>query len=562
MKSTGALNWIKKNSRCQKANIVWLVLANAFFSALMIAFAYAVKVVIDGAVKQDKDKLIIGCIVIFAIIVLQFVFRLIVQGLAEHIKAKLEISYRTSVFNALLKKKYQDVTAFHSGELMNRLTSDVAVVADGVSTIIPTVIGSVVRLLLAVVVLCFIDWIFAIAFVVAGLMVFLVMALLKNKMKSLHKKTQETDGKTRSFMQESIENILAIKVFNAGEKTNAVVSDLQEKNFKVKMQRRNYSIFGHSTYNFIFSAGYIFALIFGGVKLFMGVVGFGYGDLSAILQLVNSVQVPFATLSGVMPKLYATTASAERLLEIENLKDDDLENLVDPNKTYQDLLSISAKDLCFGYGDRELVYQNASMQIKKGQSLAITGASGIGKSTIMKLLLGVYPISSGELYLECNGNKIAVGENTRSLFSYVPQGNMLFSGTIKDNVTFVNTNATDEEIEFALKVSMADQFVSELPNGLQTVVGENGIGLSEGQVQRLAIARAVLCKAPIMLLDEATGSLDEQTEKQVISNLLSLKDTTIILVSHRNTATLACDRIIKVDNKKFEEVKNIDKKQD
>ena len=202
------------------------------------------------------------------------------------------------------------------------------------------------------------------------------------------------------------------------------------------------------------------------------------------------------------------------------------------------------------------------MQIKKGQSLAITGASGIGKSTIMKLLLGVYPISSGELYLECNGNKIAVGENTRSLFSYVPQGNMLFSGTIKDNVTFVNTNATDEEIEFALKVSMADQFVSELPNGLQTVVGENGIGLSEGQVQRLAIARAVLCKAPIMLLDEATGSLDEQTEKQVISNLLSLKDTTIILVSHRNTATLACDRIIKVDNKKFEEVKNIDKKQD
>lgn len=550
MKSN-AVKWLIKNSKGQRANIFWLILANAFFAILAVAFAYAVKVVIDGAVNKDRNMLLWGAVAIFLVILLQFAFRLIIHGLTEHIKGKLEINYKSAIFAQILNKRYSEISTYHSGELMNRLTADVSVIADGVSTIIPTVVSSVVRLISAIVVLCFIDWVFAVAFVVAGLLVFAVIALLRKKLKSLHKKTQETDGKTRSFMQECIENVLAIKVFAVTDKTERISDELQQENFKIKMKRRNYNILGNSTYNFIFSAGYIFALIFGGIKIFNGVAGFGYGDLSAILQLVNSVQVPFASLSNVLPKLYATTASAERLIEIENLQEDGCDKTVNPEELYPTVKSLCAKDLTFTYGDRDVVYNKASLLINKGESIAITGVSGVGKSTIMKLLLGVYPVEEGELYFDCEGQKVPVSEYTRSLFAYVPQGNMLFSGTIKDNVTFINGKATDQEIDWALKISCANEFVDSLPEKLMTQVGENGLGLSEGQVQRIAIARAVLSGAPILLLDEATGSLDEKTEKKVIENLLNIKNKTVILVSHRLSAAKMCGRIVNVDGKKF-----------
>lgn len=546
-----AIKWLIKNSKSQRANLIWLILANAFFSVMTVGFAYVIKLVIDGAINRDKNLFIIGVIIILSIVLLQFVFRLLISGLTEHIKGKLEITYKTLLFNEILKKKYKKVTEYHSGELLNRLTADVSVVAEGMATILPTVIASVTRLILAVVVLCLIDWLFALAFVIAGLMVFLVIGLLRKKLKTLHKKSQETEGKTRSFMQECLENILAIKVFSVTKKTKEIADDLQEKNFKVKMQRRNYTILGNSTYNFIFSAGYIFALIFGAVKLFNGAVGFGYGDLSAILQLVNSVQVPFATLSGVMPKLYSTTASAERIMEIEELEEDYTVQMIEPLGLYEKMDSIEVKDISFTYGDREKVYDGASLSIVKGQSVAITGVSGVGKSTIMKLLLGVYLADKGEIYFNLKDQKVPASESTRSMFAYVPQGNMLFSGTVRDNVTFINSNATEQEIDNALEISCAKEFIDNLPNKLSTAVGENGLGLSEGQIQRIAIARAVLSNAPVLLLDEATGSLDEKTEQQVIQNLLSLKNKTVILVSHRHTAIKMCQKIVRVDDKKF-----------
>lgn len=546
-----AVKWLYKNTKGQKLNLFWLILSNAFFAVMTVAFAYVIKVIIDGAVSGDKNKLIAGAIAIVVMVALQFIFRLIINGLTEHIRAKLEIIYKSLLFGQILKKRYKDVTAYHSGELLNRLTSDVNVIAEGISSIVPTAVASIVRLISAVVVLCFIDWVFALAFVLAGLLVFATLGLLRGKLKFLHKKAQETEGKTRAFMQESLENSLAIKVFSVSDKINRISDDLQGQNFKVKMKRRNYNVLGNATYNFIFSAGYIFALIFGAVKLFQGTVGFGYGDLSAILQLVNSVQVPIANLSGLLPKYYGTLASAERLIEIESLPDDGVDRLVDASALYGDLESIEVKNITFGYDDREDVYKNASLTIKKGSSVAVTGLSGIGKSTIMKLFLGVYPVSEGEIFFNCNDKKVPVSDVTRSMFAYVPQGNMLFSGTVRDNVTFINDNVTEQEIDRALKISGADAFVSELPDKINTKVGENGMGLSEGQVQRIAIARAVLSKAPILLLDEATGSLDEATEKAVIQNLLAMEDKTIILVSHRHSAADMCEQTINVKDKKF-----------
>ncbi len=542
------MKWILKMSKSQKHKMFWLILANAFFSALSVVFAFAIKEIIDGAVRGDKQRLILWSVIILLIVVMQFIFRVITNGLLEHIKGKLEMSYKSHVFSQIIIKKYDKINGYHSGELMNRLTQDVSIVADGASTILPTVVSAFTRLICAVVALVILDWHFAIAFTVAGMMVFAVISLLRGKLKSLHKKVQETDGKSRSFMQECIENLLAVKAFSVNEKICNQADELQEENFKVKMKRRNYSVIGHAAYNFIFSAGYLFALIYGAVKILGGALS--YGSLSAILQLVNNVQVPFASLSNILPKYYAMLASAERLIEIDLIDNEEISGLVDKDSVYSKMDGIEIENLTFSY-DRDVVLKNTSTRIDKGDFVIISGTSGGGKSTLMKLMLGVYPPNEGEILISLKNKKMPIGANTRPLFSYVPQGNMLFSGTIRDNVTFVNNDATEQQIEKALKVSEAYSFVNELPDGLSTVVGENGLGLSEGQIQRIAIARAVLSNSPILLLDEATSALDENTELKVLNNLKALKGLTVVLITHRKAALSVCDKKIELKGKKF-----------
>lgn len=552
MKTSSSVKWLWEKSKKQRLKMLVLILANAFFSMLSIAFAFLMKEIIDSASEyHDLDRLIAFAIGIVGVVVLQFVFRILINGLSAHITARLEMDYKTGLFKSILGKKHEKITTYHSGELLNRLTSDVTIVADGVASIIPTVVSAFARLICAVVALVILDWIFAVAFTVAGLLVFLTISLLRGKLKSLHKRSQETDGKVRSFMQECIENLLAVKVFSVNDRIERQATDLQEKNFRIKMQRRNYSVVGHAVYNFIFSAGYLFALIYGGVKI-LNDPTFTYGALSAILQLVNNVQVPFASLSNIMPKYYSMIASTERLIEIENIEDEPHGKLLDRDGVYENMKGLVADGVDFTY-DRDNILKDASVYINKGDFVAITGTSGVGKSTLIKLMLGVYPTDSGSVYIDTIDGKIPLDSTTRSLFSYVPQGNMLFSGTLKDNVTFIRADASEQEIEFALKVSCADEFISNLPNGLDTEVGENGVGLSEGQVQRIAIARAILTKAPVILLDEATSALDENTEAKVLDNLKGLENVTLIIVSHKKAALGICNRRIRIENKKIKE---------
>lgn len=551
MERKSSLKWIIKGAGKENKKMIVLLVANALFSVLSIVFALLMKEVIDSATTSNTKRLFSYGVAIVLIVVLQFGFRVFINCLAEHIQARLEINYKTRLFGAVLNKKQSKISAYHSGELMTRLTSDVAVVSEGVATILPTVVSAVARLVSAIFALIVLDWIFAVAFCIAGMLVFMVITLLRGKLKKFHKDTQQTDGKVRSFMQECIENLLAVKVFSANERVEKHSSDLQERNYKIKMKRRNYSVLGHATYNLIFSAGFLFALLYGGVKLLRG--AFTYGSLTAILQLVNNVQVPFASLSNVVPKYYSMIASAERIMEIENIESEPKLADLDVAQIYAKMNGLLIDNVEFAY-DRESVLKNASTYIKKGEFVVVTGRSGAGKSTLVKLLLGVYETKSGEICLDLGEDRLKLNEATRQLFSYVPQGNMLFSGTIRDNVTFINSGADEQQINKALELSQAKEFVSLLPQGLDTVVGENGVGLSEGQIQRIALARALLSKAPILILDEATSALDEQTEKAVLNNLKSLDGVTIIMISHKKTTLSVCDRNIQIKDKRIKEI--------
>ena len=277
-----------------------------------------------------------------------------------------------------------------------------------------------------------------------------------------------------------------------------------------------------------------------------------YGTVTAIIQLVNQVQSPFVSLSGIMPKYYTTIASAERIMELDDLPNEKEINKKEINvlDTYKNLNSVEFENISFKY-DRDIILDNTSLSIKKGDFVAIMGISGIGKSTLLKLLLGVFNLNFGKIYLDTNNGKIPIDKNTRKLFSYVPQGNMLISGTIKDNITFINPDASDAEIEEAIRISCAKQFIDELPLGLETVIGEKGLGLSEGQVQRLAIARSLLANSPILLLDEATSALDEKTEKEFLTNLKALDNVTCIIVSHKKAALDICNKTIQIKNGKI-----------
>lgn len=545
------LKWIFKVCQKQVPLMILLVILNAVYGVSSVFFAKFSKNIIDGATQaKDFDIVVKFALCMLGLVVFQMTLNITKNSLSERCSARLEMILKKYLLDLVISKDYQKVTSYHTGDLQNRMFNDVRLVATGFTTIIPEAAYFGAKLLSSLIYLIIIDKIFALIFVVGGCAVFLITRLFRKTLKKLHKNVQETEGKTRSFIQEILTNLLVIKAFSVEDRINDTTDELQEYNFGARMKKRNFSICANVGLGAVFSVGTVFAIAFGAYSILFK--GMTYGTVTAIIQLVNQVQSPFVSLSGIMPKYYTTLASAERLMELDDLPNETQKNEteIDAVKVYQELKSIDFNHISFKY-DRDIILDNASLKINKGDFVAIMGISGIGKSTLLKLLLGVFNLNSGSITLETDSGSIPIDKNTRKMFSYVPQGNMLISGTIRDNITFINQNASDEEIEQAIRISCSKQFIDELPSGIETVIGEKGLGLSEGQVQRLAIARSLLANAPVILLDEATSALDENTEKEFLQNLKKLKNVTCIIVSHKMAALEICNKKIQIKDGKI-----------
>lgn len=545
------LKWIFKVCQKQVPLMILLVILNAVYGVSSVFFAKFSKNIIDGATQaKDFDIVVKFALCMLGLVVFQMMLNITKNSLSERCSARLEMILKKYLLDLVISKDYQKVTSYHTGDLQNRMFNDVRLVATGFTTIIPEAAYFGAKLLSSLIYLIIIDKIFALIFVVGGCAVFLITRLFRKTLKKLHKNVQETEGKTRSFIQEILTNLLVIKAFSVEDRINDTTDELQENNFGARMKKRNFSICANVGLGAVFSVGTVFAIAFGAYSILFK--GMTYGTVTAIIQLVNQVQSPFVSLSGIMPKYYTTLASAERLMELDDLPNETQKNAteIDAVKVYQELKSIDFNNISFKY-DRDIILDNTSLKINKGDFVAIMGISGIGKSTLLKLLLGVFNLNSGSITLETGSGSIPIDKNTRKMFSYVPQGNMLISGTIRDNITFINQNASDEEIEQAVRISCSKQFIDELPSGIETVIGEKGLGLSEGQVQRLAIARSLLANAPVILLDEATSALDENTEKEFLQNLKELKNVTCIIVSHKMAALEICNKKIQIKDGKI-----------
>lgn len=545
------VKWMLSVGKRQIPKLIIIILANAFWASLSVIFANFSKNVIDAAVVDHSTKKVVTyAVALFGVIMLQLTMNLLSNSFSERCKGRLDMTFKKYLLGQIMKKDYTSVTAYHTGELQNRLFNDVEVITDGLTTIVPNSVYYIVKLICAFVYLVIIDKIFALLFLCGGLLIFLCMSMFRTTLKRLHNKVQETEGKTRSFFQETVINLLVVKSFASENKILNEADELQETNFKAKMKRRFMHVASSGAVSSVFNLGYVFALTFGAFRLVGGTIS--YGTVTAMLQLVNQVQIPLANLSSTFPKYFSMIASAERLMEICNLPDEAECNGEDINveEAYEALKAINFDNITFKY-DRDLILDKTSLSIKKGDFVAIMGISGIGKSTLLKLLLGVFSVQGGSISLKLSNRDIPVDKHTRRLFAYVPQGNMLLSGTIKENLTFINENATDKQIEQAINVSCAKEFIDELPQGLETVIGEKGMGLSEGQLQRLAIARSLLSGSPVLLLDEATSALDEATEKKLLTNLKCLKNVTCIIVSHKKAALEICNKYVRIENGKI-----------
>lgn len=556
-----SLKWIAQNAKKQTFNIALLTILNVLLAGIAVANSYMLKNVINSATGSGtfgslQDERIQGIIfwgTLFASLIL---IRVLMTVLSNHlvfkITARLTIDMKTSLYKRMLRKNYSQITKYHTGEMLNRLNNDVASITGAITALIPGLVFVMSKLVGIMVVLYTIDPLFTLLFFGVGVFVFSISLIFRGVLKKYHKQIFETDGKIRSFMQETLSSLLVVKIFHAEDKVVDTASGLQEINYDRKKKRNIISLTTHGSFNLAFNAAYLFGLFYCGTKIAMGDPYITYGTLSQVLSLVSQISVPINSLTSILPTYYGAIASAERIIEFEEMDDEEDINdaNIDVNTLYKNLDSIEFRDIIFRY-DRELIFEDTSLTINKGDLVVMTGISGIGKSTLTKLLLGVFPLESGEIYLSLkNGEKVIVDRNMRQLFSYVPQGNFLLSGTIRENISFTKDNATEEEIWQAIEFACAD-FIRELPEGLETKIGEKGLGLSEGQVQRVAIARAFLSGAPIILLDEATSALDETTELKLLENIKKLSDKTCILISHKKAANAVCNKEVRIVDRKI-----------
>jgi ATP-binding cassette subfamily B protein len=544
--------WIVKNSRHQAVSVLLLAVIYGVMAYCGVFIAQLARWIVDSAAyDKDFNKVIFFAAMLLLVTVFQVVLSVLSRVTSFNASTKLEIHLKRRLFETMLKKDYSKVTSYHTGELLNRLTSDVDVITGSIMSIVPSLVYFVVKLIGILVVLFTIDWRFAIVFVIGGAIIIFFMLLFKGTLKSFHKRAQAADGATRSFMQESLSSLLVIKVFNKAKRISDEATRLQWDAFSIKRKRNYISIASTTGFSIVFTFGYIYGLVWGSFGILAGTLT--YGLLTQILSLISQIQTPVEGLTSVLPRYYQALASAERIIEIENFPDEHTEEQnadIDTKQLYSDMESIEFDNITFSY-DRDAILENTSLSIKKGDFVVINGISGIGKSTLTKLLLDVFPVSDGEIYLKLkDGSKVKVDRNIRGLFAYVPQGNFLLSGTIRENISFVRPDASDEEILNAAKIACAD-FIDELPEGLDTRLGEKGMGLSEGQVQRVAIARAVLCDASVIILDEATSALDEATEIRLLRNFKALKNKTCILISHKKAANEVCNKEVRIEDKKI-----------
>ena len=534
-----------------------------------VAYALMLRGLVDSAVAGNAAGFWSWTGATALLVAAQLSIRAIVRWLSELSRASLENALKLRLFDALMHGDFGRVAAVHSGEWMNRLTSDAKVVADGVADIVPGAVGMLAKLVGALAAAVWLDPRIAVVLIPGGAALVLFSFLFRRVLRRLHRRIQEADGRLRAFLQDRLGGLLTVRSFAAEDVALDGAAELADEHLEARMRRNRFSTLCNVGFGAVMSGAQLGAVIWCGYGILTGTMSFG--TLTAMVQLVSQVQSPLANISGYLPRWYAMLGSAERLAEVEELACNDAQALplADARSLYEGgLTAVGLEDVSYTYWpatedvsetSREglpSAVAELTLEVRKGEFLALVGESGCGKSTALRLLMGAYEPDAGERYLlDRKGARTPLDPSMRRLFAYVPQGNQLLGSTVREAVALGDPAAADDDdrIWEALRISCADAFVSELECDLDTPLGERGAGLSEGQMQRVAVARALFSGSPILLLDEATSALDAATEEHLLRNLRSLDDQTVVVVTHRPAALEICDRAIDLDERSAHE---------
>ena len=544
---TKPLRWLWRILAGTRWEVLCLLVLNVLSGGSGVALAWTLRNMIDRAVARDGAGFLRQGGLFLGVILLQLLLGALIRRTHEHASVTLENRLKKRLFETLLYKDYAAVTAVHTEEWMNRLVSDTTVTAGAIVSIVPQASGMLVMLVSAVsavlVMLRAAVW----AIVPAGVAISLMGYLFRKKLKALHKDIRAADGQVRVTLSERLSELMIVRSFRREQTAVRQGEAAMEAYRAARMRRNRFANLASFAYGLLMRSLYAGAAVYCGYGILQGTVS--YGTFVAVLQLVGQIQTPFANLSSYIPQYYAMIASAERLMEAEGFADDCPEGQL-PQPKIDELYGRSFRglrfeDVSFAYTDRAeptRVLQHVTVAGQKGEIIAVAGPSGQGKSTLLKLLLCLYPVSGGRRLLVTAEGEMPLTSAHRGMFAYVPQGNRIFSGTVREALTFGDEDVPDEAIWQALDIAAAD-FVRELPEGLEAMLGERGAGLSEGQLQRLAVARAILSGHPILLLDEATSALDEGTEARLLDNLKRMTDKTVLIVTHRPRVRAISDRV-------------------
>ena len=536
------------------ARFRWTFVAVLLFQVVGVAislfYVWLSKDLVDTAVEHFQGDLqrqrIISLAIIFTLVSLS---RPILTAIKSYLQSRMAVSMTNSLrqrlFDEMLKTEVDVGRKYHSGDMINRMESDVSAVTNAFCAAVPNLFWAGLQFAAAFACVLYVDLRLSLILVVLLPIAAPAGKFIMKKVRKLTLRIKSSDSRIQSHIQESIQHHTLLRTLEYTDGSSQMLGELQDENYSRNLKRIGFSISARVLMSLAFTSGYLVAFLWGVRGLSTGVVT--YGVMTAILQLVGQLQRPLLQASENLPSLLHCTASIDRLMELEDL----------PKEEAEDALMLGApagvrvRNLSFQYPDgEEKVIDNLSFDFKPGSRIAITGRTGIGKTTLLKLILALSRPTSGSIELYDSETSVPVSVKTRCNFAYIPQGNTLFSGTVRENLLMGDRNADEERMKEVLHLAAAD-FVMDLPEGLDTICSEAGGGLSEGQAQRIAVARGLLRPGSIVLLDEFSSALDPATEEEMLSRLTA-KDglcagKTMIFITHRESILNFCDSELKFE---------------
>ena len=545
MKSKETLKFISNNIKGCKTKIALLSISQILLGALTVTFSFMLRFVIGAIEKGNKDELILYTIIIGSIalflILLQIFYRIYYEVSYVDIENKL----KKNLFKTILNKNYQEIKKIHDEEWIHRLTSDTSVIATSLLSILPSLCRMVVQLLLALVAIIYLYPIFGLSLIPFILVIILITYFMRKRLKKYHHLVQEKDGKAKVFFFESLQGLSIVHSFVKEDIFSKKNEDNLEEYKKARLKRNLFAVLCSIGFIVVYYGFYIAAIIFCGTAIIDGLMTIGL--LTALVALLSQLTGPLGNITSIIPRYYSLLASGERL-KLEADPDTKYLSKEEIDEYYsKEFKAIKLDKVNFSYldkyGNKVEALKDFSLDINKNERILIKGHSGGGKTTLLKIILSLVKPESGNIYL-LDKDEHNLSLEYEKLFAYVPQDNLLMEGTIEEVVSLFSKDINVDKFNEALELSASKDFVNALTLKEKTFLNEKGSGLSLGEMERIAIARALYNDAPILLLDECSASLDLETEKKVMNNILSLKDKTIVLISHHKYDESIFDKVV------------------